>query len=127
MSNPVTFRIPQAAYVPGQAGVGAMAREWTSVPRMVVLGTLLYALRVALTPASKRLAQQANVCQSKYCTQIHVDKPLNTLLKDQSMEVGLRRPRNLPGAEAVRVAVKREYYREQLASPGVQLVAAHVH
>jgi len=63
-------------------------------------------------------------CQSKYCTtEMWVDKPMNTLLKDQSLGVGLGRPAYLPGPQTVEMKVQSDYIRAMMQSPGVGLVA----
>ena len=125
MSQVPTFQIPRSAFVPGQAGLPAATREFVNLPRLLSAAAILFALRAYLTPASKRLAEEgAKACQGKYCQQIHVDRPRNTLLKDQSLGAGMGvATGTIPD---VRSKVKSDYYREQLMSPGVQLVAHKV-
>lgn len=126
MSQPPTFHMPQTAHVPGQTSMVGTAREWVSVPRLVMFGLLVLALREYLTPAAKKKAEEsAGVCQSKYCTtaEMFVDTPLHTQMKDQSLGAGLGMPRRLPGPVDVKNKIKSDLYREQLMSPGVQLIA----
>ncbi len=77
------------------------------------------------TPTKTVMKESAGSCQTKYCqaAEMFVDRPLNTLLKDQSLGVGLQRPKNLPGPSAVYSKIKTDLQREQLLSPGVKLVA----
>ena len=126
MSQPPTFQIPQTAYVPGQTSMGGAVREWVSIPKLVMVGLVILALREYLTPAAKEKAKEsAGSCQSKYCTtaEMFVDTPQQTQMKDQSLGAGLGMPRVLPMPADVKNKIKSDLYREQLMSPGVQLIA----
>ena len=112
------------SFVPGQRTIPGVVKEWISVPRTVALLVTAFAIYQLTKRPSRKLAEKgAAKCQSKYCTQIHVDRPLNTLLKDQSLGVGLSRPRTLPSMMDALNKVKQDYFHEQLHSPGVALVA----
>ena len=76
-------------------------------------------------PAAKVAKKSAGTCQSRYCgpRNMFVDSAKNTLLKDQSLGVGLARPQRLPGVNAVFSKIQSDLEREQLLSPGVNLVA----
>lgn len=115
-----------SGFVPGQATPLTVAREWASVPKALMLAALAMGVREYLKPPSK-VVVNAKACQSKYCkSEIWVDRPINTLNKDQSMGVGLSRPSQMPWVGAVGKQVKSDFAREQLMSPGVQLVARSV-
>lgn len=95
-----------------------------SLNQSLMLATLILLYREMQRPKVRNVG--AAVCQSKYCTQIHVDNPQNTELKDQSLSMGLGAPTNQPGMATVYAKVQSDYVREQVNSPGVQLVAHHV-
>lgn len=52
-----------------------------------------------------------------------LDNPKNTELKDQSLGAGLAVPEVVPGPRAVLSKLQSDFKREQLTSPGVNLVA----
>lgn len=125
---PVPIPVPPGmmsrGYVPGRPTFTAAALESISLPLILVaVAAGLYMTRT--TPAKALSKQSAGTCQSKYCgaTNMFVDKPLNTLLKDQSLGVGLGRPRQLPGPTTVYQKIQSDLKREQELSPGVNLVA----
>lgn len=89
-----------------------------NVPQILLLLTMAAVAYHSQTP----LPLEPIKCQEQFCNLIHVDTPKNTLLKDQSMGQGLGYPRRT-GFKTVYDKVKTDYQREQLASPGVRLVA----
>ena len=102
-----------------------MTMETVSVP-MLMLAVAAGAALFSQPRTAKRLAKEAaGTCQSKYCgpREMFVDAPKNTLLKDQSLGVGLMRPKTLPTATVVFKKLESDFMREQLRSPGVNLVA----
>lgn len=110
--------------VPGTATLPNQVREWLNMPKFVSMVVAAIMIREYMKPESVRVAN-ADECQSTYCpqnTEVWIDRAMNTLLKDQSMGAGLGMGRpvtlQLPAQK-----VKSDYYREQVASPGVQLVA----
>ena len=122
-SQPPFFRIPRTAYVPGQTSSLGVAQEWISLPKVAMMAALVVGMRAYLTPPAKRVVEKMGECNSKYCHEIHVDAPKNTLLKDQSLGRGLGMQRMPVGRDTVWAKVASDYRREQLASPGVNLVA----
>ena len=92
----------------------------------VMLAIAAFALLYSYpTPAKVLAAKGAGVCQKVHCgtTGMFVDRPMNTLLKDQSLGAGLLRPQTLPTPESVSGKLKSDFMREQMSSPGVNLVA----
>ena len=55
--------------------------------------------------------------------QMIVDRPLNTLLKDQSMGAGLSLPVKNATLKVPYMKTKSDYYQEAMHHPGVRLVA----
>ena len=125
-SLPQTFSLPQSAYEPGRSTVIAKTREWISVPRCLMVAAIILGMREYLKPPSTKVAEQTQGCNTKYCQEIFVDAPRNTLLKDQSLRVGLGMPKQLPGPKTVYRKIKNDLYDETVRSPGVQLVAKAV-
>ena len=124
MSNPPLPIPNHGAFVPGEMGVAGVTRELINLPNIMLAGALIMAIRVYLSPKQAELAMGKNECMTKYCPGvIHPDKPLNTLSKDQSLGIGLGVPKTLPTKAMVDAKVHHDYRREQLLSPGVQLVA----
>ena len=70
-------------------------------------------------------------CQEKYCAphyQIHVDKPVHTLLRDDSLQIGLTAENRVPRIDTqslgqVYNSTKAQYFKEAHEHPGVRLVA----
>lgn len=116
-----------SAYVPGTANLVTKAGEWFNAPRiaMILAAALLY--REMRRPKGVLDQETRMACDEKYCPPkayvTHVDRPLNTLLKDQSQGAGLSLPRAKATLEAAYRKTKSDYYEEALASPGVKLVA----
>jgi len=111
---------------PGQYSLATKA--YMSMP-MLALGLATAAVIYGYpTPAKTLASQSAGACQSRYCgpTEMFVDNPKNTLLKDQSLQAGLGQPRPLPSRAAVYQKLKYDFEREQVRSPGVALVAHQV-
>jgi len=92
---------------------------WISAPKIAVVAGLAFAAWQMRRP---KLPSRAK-CQEKYCHQTHVDKPMNTLLKDQSEGAGLTLPPKSLSLQTPYEATKRDYLREAVMSPGVRLVA----
>jgi len=101
-------------------------REAITVPMVAaaIAGAVFYYYRP--TPA-KTLVEQggAEVCCQKYPGPNYMfhDNPKNTELKDQSLGAGLGVPSAVPGPRAVLSKLQSDFKREQLTSPGVNLVA----
>ena len=129
LSNPPFPKPPQSAFVPGQR----------SLSNLLTVPTVLIALTmVALAQRKEQVRKETAMrCDEKYCPptyQIHVDRPVNTLLKDQSGGAGLRvsgddgtHSKHPPTplwtlANAYR-KTKMDYLQEQATSSGVRLVA----
>ena len=129
---PVPVPIPAGtfnrAYRAGQASIGAATSEWLSIPRLAVLAAIASALYAWPRPV-KTLATTgggAGVSQTKYSApgmEMWIDRPLNTDLKDQSLGVGLGRPRTLPNPPLVEKKLRSDFVKEQMRAPGVRLVA----
>ena len=90
-----------------------------NLPQIAILAAIVSRLYAKPKPQPKKQ------CQSAYCnaTELWVDRPMNTLLKDQSLGVGLSAPMHLPGTQRVAAKIKSDYRRETVMSPGVALVA----
>lgn len=113
------------AYVPGQAAPLTEVVEWFNLPKLVLCAAVVYAARQLMKPSSAKLVQQTT-CDEKYCAPAyitHVDRPLNTLLKDQSLGAGLSTGPENPTLQTPYAKTKSDYYREAVMSPGVRLVA----
>ncbi len=102
-----------------------MALESISLPRVMLAVAVATVLLTHKTPAKQAAVKSAGACQTRYCnaTDMFVDKPMNTLLKDQSLGVGLKVTKQLPGPGMIQAKIKSDLEREQLLSPGVNLVA----
>lgn len=89
------------------------------LPTLVTLVTLAALLTNRQPPV---LTKPEVECQEKYCVEVFVDAPKNTLLKDQSQGAGLRAA---PVASLRRVyeTVKRDLHKETVLSPGLKMVA----
>ncbi len=96
-----------------------------NVPLTALAAAVAMVLYASPTKTKKLAKESAGSCQSRYCRPVNmfVDKPLNTLLKDQSLGCGLQRPPTLPGSWAIYHKIKTDLQREQLLSPGVNRVA----
>ncbi len=114
--------VPSASFVPGG---GTNAAEWFNLPTIACLTAAALLWREAGKTAASKVVESKMTCDEKYCPptfQIHVDKPVNTLLKDQSEGAALSGP--TPLSLAIPYArVKSDYYNEAVHSPGVKLVA----
>ena len=113
---------PSGPFVPGG---GPNAVEWFNLPTIACLTAAALLWREASKTAASKVVESKMTCDEKYCPptfQIHVDKPVNTLLKDQSEGAALSGP--TPLSLAIPYArVKSDYYNEAVQSPGVKLVA----
>tara|TARA_B100001250_G_scaffold228159_1_gene195829 strand:+ start:3332 stop:3748 length:417 start_codon:yes stop_codon:yes gene_type:complete len=113
---------PSGPFVPGG---GPNAAEWFNLPTIACLTAAALLWREASKTAASKVVESKMTCDEKYCPptfQIHVDKPVNTLLKDQSEGGALSGP--TPLSLAIPYArVKSDYYNEAVQSPGVKLVA----
>lgn len=112
-------------FVPGQPSLPTAAYETLSMPSVMLAIAAAVFLYSQPTKAKQLAKKSAGSCQSAYCgaVEMFVDKPMNTLLKDQSLGAGLRRPQSLPMPANVYSKLQSDFMREQLASPGVNLVA----
>ena len=127
---PVPVPIPSGtfnrAYEAGKTTLVGSAIEWCSVPRVALL-LAIAAVLYGWPTASRKLVKSggAAVCQSKYCqpSEMWIDPPKQTLLKDQSLQTGLGRPARLPIPSDVDKKMRSDRVREQVQSPGVRLVA----
>jgi hypothetical protein len=106
--------------------VGA-ATEWFNLPTIVVLGAAALAYREMSKTAAQKAPGKKMGCDEKYCPpaayQIHVDRAVNTLLKDQSLGAGLRVPPNGVNLAMPYAKTKNDYFKEAAENPGVRLVA----
>ena len=122
-SLPQSVEAARRAFVPGE---GSRATEWFSLPKLALLLAGGIALRQWTRPPSKKL-QKERTCDEKYCPPeawtTHVDRPINTLLKDQSLGAGLSLPVKNATLAVPYQKTKADYYREAMMSPGVKLVA----
>ena len=71
-------------------------------------------------PAVKATETGVGACQSKYCDTIHVDKAVNTLMRDDRAVQVESATRQLTASYNLN---KRTYSAEATQHPGVQLVA----
>ena len=90
-----------------------------TVPNLVILATLYLAYHEMSKPSRTKSTPE---CQSKYCHQTWVDRPKNTLLKDQSRGAGLG-PSTAMSLREPYQTVANDYHQEQVMHPGVRLVA----
>jgi hypothetical protein len=99
--------------------------ESISLPMVALAAAAAAVLMYYPTPSRTLAKKSAGVCQSRYCgpRDMFVDTPKNTQLKDQSLGVGLQRPKTLPGPATVFKKIESDLQREQLLNPGVILVA----
>lgn len=125
LSLPRSVEATQRYYVQGSPSTLGGVTEWLTMRRVVLLAAavLLYR-RMNRRPVVRN--QKPETCDEKYCPpsayETHVDRPMNTLLKDQSLGAGL----SLPVPASLRVPyrkTKSDYYVEAMRSPGVRLVA----
>ena len=122
---PQSVEAARRAFVPGQPTTPGAVREWLSVPRVVALLAAAMMYREWMKPTAVKL-EEKRTCDEKYCPphfQTHVDRPLNTLLKDQSLGAGLSLPLPTASLAIPYAKTKSDYYQEAMASPGVRLVA----
>jgi hypothetical protein len=101
-------------------------RESLTVPVIVavIAAGVVYLYRP--TPIKRIVAEGgAKVCCQKYPgpNYMFTDNPKNTEMKDQSLGAGLAVPSVVPGPRAVLSKLQSDFEREQLTSPGVNLVA----
>lgn len=125
-SIPQSVEAARRAFVPGQAAPLTEVVEWLNLPKLAILAALVYAVNHLRKPSSQRVTEAPTVCDEKYCAPTfitHVDRPLNTLLKDQSMGAGLKVGPPNPTLQMPYAKTKSDYYREAVMSPGVRLVA----
>ena len=117
-------RVGRGSYQNGKKGLAWLYELATP---LTVLGVVAMgvAVREYMRPCSEKLAS-AGQCQEKYCGngvyQIHVDRPMHTLLKDQSLGAGLGENPPAKSLALPYAKVKSDYAREQMLSPGVKLV-----
>lgn len=111
------------AFVPGQGG----ASQWFNLPSIALMIAAALMYREMSKTASEKAPGKKMGCDEKYCPpgayQTHVDRPLNTLLKDQSCGAGLKLPQQMVTLATPYMKTKSDYYREAAESPGVKLVA----
>ena len=93
---------------------------WISLPSLALMGAAAYAILQMRKPSVLKYVEE---CNEKYCHQTHVDRPLNTLLKDQSAGAGLTVPPKSLSLRTPYEVTKNDYVREARESPGVRLVA----
>lgn len=102
------------------------ARESLSAPVVAALFAAIMYLMYRPT-GTKRLVYDLNPvgCPAKYCGPVNMfmDSAFNTMLKDQSLGAGLTALKTLPMPTDVYAKLQDDFAREQLTSPGVNLVA----
>lgn len=87
---------------------------------MVALGTMLAS--ETLFKPSKRAPMDVKECNSQYCPptyQIWIDRPINTTMKDQSLEAGLGISPVAPTLGLIHRKVLEDYAAEARSHPGV--------
>ena len=95
-----------------------------AIPQVAALAALaVMGYHLFKNPTMDLMEESHLVCNTKYCPptyQIHVDKPLNTLMRDD-------RPQTTGSVSSQLAATyelnKHTYNQEALTSPGVALVA----
>ena len=95
--------------------------EVLTAPRVALALAVAVAVKEYLRNPAERVAS-ADQCQEKYCKEIFVDNPLNTLMTDQSLGAGLGRG-SKPSLQMIYRSQKDQLKRDQLTNPGVQLIA----
>ena len=124
-SGSLLLRPNPGAFVPGQTGLVGAATEWINLPTIAVLAASALLYREMSKPKAQGL-HQLMTCDEKYCPPsflTHVDRPSNTLLKDQSQGAGLSQGPGLVTLRTPYEKTKSDYHREAIMSPGVRLVA----
>ncbi len=100
--------------------------EMATVPNLAILAASAFIYNKMQQSPALHLRSEA-ACDEKYCPPeaylTHVDRPLNTLLKDQSQGAGLSTPPEVATFQSAYQVTKKDYYQEAMASPGVRLVA----
>ena len=116
-TQPVLNRVPAAG-----TSLATQTVEWVSMPH-VMLGLVALSVMYGWPKANEKAARKAEN-MSKYGGNMGmwIDTKLNTDLKDQSGGAGLSvtRPQSFA---TVKQRITSDYRREQLAAPGVNLVA----
>ena len=88
------------------------------LPTLAAFGALGLAANILFSPSRDAARGVQLTCQEKYCQplyQIHVDKPVNTLMRDDRAS-----SKTLKAAYELS---KQTYYEEAHTHPGVRLVA----
>jgi hypothetical protein len=107
------------------------------LPTLAAIGALGLAANILFSPSREAARGVQLTCQEKYCEplyQIHVDKPVNTLMRDDRPWVPVNQRGN-PSKFGLATATpaltlkaaydlsKQRYYEEAHTHPGVRLVA----
>lgn len=123
---PQLVEAPARAFVPGQADLLGTTTEWFNLPKLAALAAAAVAYREWSKRPSQKLSEPMMGCDEKYCPpayQTFVDRPVNTLLKDQSGGAGLFVPPKKVTLKFPYQKTKMDYFKEASESPGVRLVA----
>jgi hypothetical protein len=120
--------MPHRSWSPATGLLQNLVERFGVVPLLATMlaGGLL--LNQLMKPSNAAVVDPAMKVKSRYSPplwQIFVDSAQNTLLKDQSSGAGL----SMPVAADLRIpyeTTKRDLHAEQMASPGVGLVASAV-
>ena len=99
----------------------AQLLEGMTLPKLAaVLAVALTVNQLLKHPAEQLVSVEQ--CQTKYCSEILVDTPTNTLTSDESNGAGLSLsvPQNL---RSVYLSQKETFVKQQMQSPGVRLIA----
>ena len=95
-----------------------------SLPQIAAVAALsLAGMIVSKQPSRDAARGVAKVCQEKYCEplyQIHVDRPINTLMRDDRARPAVSLNNGIAAAYALS---KDTYFAEAHMHPGVRLVA----
>ena len=101
---------------------GARIRRPRLQTTLLLMAAAIAAREMMRQPAVKLSEKGALACQEKYCNQVFIDRPLNTEMKDQSLNHGLGLARPVTIRQLYR-KVKGDLAREQAEHPGVRRVA----
>lgn len=124
---PIPGKVFTKAYQSGNQTLGAATKQWLSIPRLVLALAIATAIFRWPNPVKTLAKAGPGSCQSKYCmNEVWIDTPTETLLTDQSLQVGLGRPYALPTPAEVGLKIKTDRVRAAMHSPGVRLVAHQI-
>ena len=124
-SVPTSVEAARRAFVPG--GGASNTENMLSFPVVIMLVAGAMILFHVTSPKKTMLKKEKMTVEEKYSPPTayitHVDRAVNTLLKDQSMGAGLCLPVKHAGLDAPYKQTKTDFFNEALNHPGVRLVA----